>query len=413
MQINRKYSWLKHIDFMTLDLIVLFFSFVISYRLKFGRLTFYRSDAWLRLLLTVCLLNIIITFFINPYSGVLRRSYYQEIVITLKLAVINLVTASVLVYLFKMGASFSRTVFFIMYGFYFALSAVLKCGWKKLLISRKVTLNTTRLIPMFVVCDSANAETVLNNTLAGDFILYNIKGIGFTDDRITADEIKNIPVIRTGFVNYVLENNISDVLIAVPPSSIDTESYRILTNNGINVHFSIEAAVGYQTEEQYVSNIGVYNTLSVGSFTATPSQLFYLRVKRLADIILGSLGIVLMALATLGIKLAYVLSGDRAEIFYRQKRVGQNGKEIRIWKFRSMVPDADNMLQELLKQQEYRVQWEENQKLVNDPRITKVGKFIRKTSIDELPDPAARAHMVRDVLRSLGTPTGINQSPAS
>ena len=85
------------------------------------------------------------------------------------------------------------------------------------------------------------------------------------------------------------------------------------------------------------------------------------------------------------VKIAYLASGDKAKILYTQKRVGKSGRLFKIWKFRTMVPDADEKLKELLKQEEYREQWEKNQKIVNDPRITKVGRFLRKTSIDELP----------------------------
>jgi len=65
--------------------------------------------------------------------------------------------------------------------------------------------------------------------------------------------------------------------------------------------------------------------------------------------------------------------------------VGKNGRPIRIYKYRSMVPNAGEILKELLKDEKYREEWQKNQKLENDPRITKVGKFLRKTSLDELP----------------------------
>ena len=107
--------------------------------------------------------------------------------------------------------------------------------------------------------------------------------------------------------------------------------------------------------------------------------------QQLIDILCGIIGVIILIPITVMIKLINVLSGDRASLFYRQERVGQNGKIIKIWKFRSMVPNADDLLQELLKDEKYRKEWEENQKFENDPRITKVGRFIRKTSIDELP----------------------------
>ena len=87
----------------------------------------------------------------------------------------------------------------------------------------------------------------------------------------------------------------------------------------------------------------------------------------------------------LTVKLACLISGDKAKIIYRQERIGKNGRRIRIYKFRSMIPNADEKLNELLKDEKYRTEWEANQKLSDDPRITRIGKFLRKTSIDELP----------------------------
>ena len=156
-------------DFMGVDLFALFISYVLSYWMKSGDVGFFSSEAWLRLLLVISLLNIVISLFSNPYSGILRRSYYQEFRAGLRLAIINLAATSVLIYLFKMGADFSREVFFVMYGLYFMLSMTLKYIWKQLLVKRIITINTTRLIPLFVVCESRDVEKTLNNISAGDF----------------------------------------------------------------------------------------------------------------------------------------------------------------------------------------------------------------------------------------------------
>ena len=94
---------------------------------------------------------------------------------------------------------------------------------------------------------------------------------------------------------------------------------------------------------------------------------------------------ILLAPVTVIVKAVYLLTGDKAPIFYSHIRVGQDGVPIRIWKYRSMVPDADKQLEILLQDENYRKEWEENQKFANDPRITKTGRILRKTSLDELP----------------------------
>ena len=108
-------------------------------------------------------------------------------------------------------------------------------------------------------------------------------------------------------------------------------------------------------------------------------------IKRIFDLICALIGCFFMLPVAVIVKVSYMITGDFKSIFYKQKRVGKNGKLIGIYKFRSMVSNADEVLKELLKDPKYKKEWDENQKFENDPRITKVGKIIRKTSLDELP----------------------------
>ena len=115
------------------------------------------------------------------------------------------------------------------------------------------------------------------------------------------------------------------------------------------------------------------------------SKLLYFIIKRFFDIIFGLIGVVFLIPLILVVKIINVCSGDLDKIFYTQKRVGKNGKLIHIFKFRTMVKNADEVLEELLKNPEYKKEWDLNQKFENDPRVTKVGNILRKTSLDELP----------------------------
>ncbi|WP_342042991.1 sugar transferase [Bacillus sp. OTU2372] len=109
---------------------------------------------------------------------------------------------------------------------------------------------------------------------------------------------------------------------------------------------------------------------------------FYLIVKRLIDIIGASCGIIFLSLLFIVIALLIKIEDPKGKVFFSQKRVGLNGKEFKMYKFRSMVFNAEERLQELLKYNEVSGAMF---KMKEDPRITKVGKFVRKTSIDELP----------------------------
>lgn len=106
--------------------------------------------------------------------------------------------------------------------------------------------------------------------------------------------------------------------------------------------------------------------------------------KRMFDIAVGLVGTICLLPIMLVVKIANLFHGDRESIIFKQKRIGKNGKEINIYKIRSMVPHAEDVLEELMKKNpKIREEYLTNKKLKNDPRITKVGAFIRKTSLDE------------------------------
>ena len=111
----------------------------------------------------------------------------------------------------------------------------------------------------------------------------------------------------------------------------------------------------------------------------------YRGVKRLFDLFGATIGLLAMFIICIPVKIMYMLTGDFKSIFYTHIRVGKNGKEFYMYKFRTMVPNSKEMLEEMLKDPKYKKEWDENQKFENDPRVTKAGKILRKTSLDELP----------------------------
>lgn len=112
------------------------------------------------------------------------------------------------------------------------------------------------------------------------------------------------------------------------------------------------------------------------------NQAGYLLAKRYIDIAGAIVGLLVLFVVFLIIGLLIKLEDPKGSIFFSQKRVGKNGEEFNMYKFRSMVSDAEAKLAELLEQNEATGAMF---KMKNDPRITKIGRFIRKTSIDELP----------------------------
>lgn len=118
----------------------------------------------------------------------------------------------------------------------------------------------------------------------------------------------------------------------------------------------------------------------------TLRELGYRFIKRLFDIVCGLIGLICLIPLTILVKIISVCSGDHKSIFYTQKRIGKNGREFKLYKFRSMVPNADEILEQTLKMDKVRAEeWKKYQKFEHDPRITKIGNILRKTSLDEVP----------------------------
>ncbi|WP_110927020.1 sugar transferase [Bacillus massiliglaciei] len=123
-----------------------------------------------------------------------------------------------------------------------------------------------------------------------------------------------------------------------------------------------------------------------GDYILTASEINanqnYLRIKRFIDIIGSLFGLICLSPVFLLVAIIIKFEDPKGSIFFKQERVGKNEKNFYMFKFRSMVSNAEERLEELLKYNEVSGAMF---KMKDDPRITKIGKFIRKTSIDELP----------------------------
>lgn len=108
----------------------------------------------------------------------------------------------------------------------------------------------------------------------------------------------------------------------------------------------------------------------------------YRSLKRIFDLVSATCLLLVISPLMLGIAIA-IKATSKGPVFFRHKRIGMHGKDIYLWKFRSMVTNANELFEQFTPEQ--KKEWEENFKLKDDPRITKIGAFLRKTSLDELP----------------------------
>ena len=108
--------------------------------------------------------------------------------------------------------------------------------------------------------------------------------------------------------------------------------------------------------------------------------------KRFIDVLAGIAGVMTLLPLMVYVKYKYVKSGDHNNIMFSQERIGKNGKLIKIYKFRSMIPNAEAELERMMEEDpKIKEEYLTNKKLKDDPRITPVGHFLRKTSLDEWP----------------------------
>lgn len=127
---------------------------------------------------------------------------------------------------------------------------------------------------------------------------------------------------------------------------------------------------------------GLNEEQSVLDQAAIDHRYLYRALKRVADVALSMAGLIVLSPVLAGVAIAIKIDDKKGPIFYRQERVGRHGKRFMMFKFRSMCIDAEEKLKELKKYNEVEGAMF---KMKHDPRVTKVGRFIRHYSIDELP----------------------------
>ena len=385
VQTQEKNNWIKHLDFIVLSLLALIIAFTIAYAVKFGDFSFVESSLWRTILLIMCLFNLIITFMMSPYSDICRRPHYEDVVKLLILTIDMFVLVSVFFYVVKLGDAYSRTTIILTHIFFFILSNVFTYIRKKMILSRRAKGSYERIRKILVIAERGSIEEVRENVLASDVQEYEIVGFAFVNEHENGSYDGKQVIDISEVADYVTNRNIDDVFIAANPAVLGASDYRRIVDNNATVHLDIESMMGIEGEEQFISQVGVYKTASVGPYTFNTRRGAYMFVKRFCDIVFALIGCIFLLPLMAIVKISNIADGDHASIIYCQTRVGKSGEQFKMYKFRSMISNADEVLQDMLKDEKYRCEWDQSQKFDDDPRITKAGRFLRKTSLDEFP----------------------------
>ena len=372
-------GWLKHWDFIILDLVALQLAYISSYVLRMGTSNLYHNGLYLNIGIIIILIDICTAFFTEPYHGIMRRGYFVEFKNVLKHVFI--VSVLVIVYLFmsKQGSMTSRLVISSFIPMAVVLLYAVRIVWKKYLLKHGNMLYAK--MNMLLVSTSYEIDSMLRQVEQNVFNEFDIVGIVLADREPEENEsIEGIPVVSKidTLTEYIQTRWVDALLVGIKKKTLIPEDlFDTCVNMGITVHECLEDRAGW-AGNQFINRMGGYTVLTSSVRVISSRQAV---MKRTMDICGGIVGMILTGIITIFLAPAIYIASP-GPIFFSQMRVGKNGKLFKIYKFRSMYMDAEERKKELESQNEMNGLMF---KMKDDPRITKVGKFIRKTSIDELP----------------------------
>ena len=391
MYSKKTQSWLKHIDFILLDVLCLQIAFVLAYITRHGWVNPYLDKEYLTLAATYAFSDFFILIANHTMKNVLKRGYYIEFEKTVKHIVVVSLTVMLFLFSTQTGVLFSRIMVYLTGLYHLIIGYAVRLLWKKV-IKRRMRNITGAAV--FFVTTYDRAEKVIRNYQKNDIRNCLIMGVAILDEDCVGQTIAGIPVTAThsNIRNYLRDKWVDEVYISLPSDfTYPKDLVSVLAEMGIVVHVEMEEQDLGQWQHQVIETLAGATVRTISMTMATPAERF---MKRGLDILGGLLGCILTAVLTLIIgPIIYIQSPG--PIFFKQTRVGKNGKQFRMYKFRSMYLDAEARKAELMSQN--RVGGGLMFKLEYDPRIIGskklpdgtikkgIGNFIRDYSIDEFP----------------------------
>ena len=361
------------------DLMTIVVSFILATYIRFGN---FRDMGDKAVHFQVCLVYLlcctIYTFFIDWNRNFIKRSIKREIYEIFKYNVIMILVVQTVMTFLKWADVFSRIV-----TVYFAAINVFLTLFIHLLVKKGMRIHYSSelsKIKVLVITQKAMAEDVIKHLQNHLGINYQIIGIACTEQGDLSD-VNDIPVmcINDKFMENVTLMTLDEVFIYAP--ELKQSQIQMMISGfdvmGVDTHYCMELP-GMNAERSKVDDFGGYSVLTYTRFRSSYKRLL---IKRVMDIFGGLIGMVITLFFFPFVAIAIKLDSP-GPVLFSQIRIGRNGRRFKIYKFRSMYMDAEERKKELEEQNEIQGLMF---KMENDPRITKVGKFIRKTSIDELP----------------------------
>ena len=381
MRTKEMAAWYRHFDFILIDLFCMQAALAIAYSFRNGWSMIFEESYYSRMAVTLMILQLIVVFFCESYSGIMKRSHFEEFKQTLFFASEVLIAFIIFNYLAKFETDYSRMVIVIVWELGIIFSYLCR-EWRKKAIHKNSADQRNQKESMLILTDSKSVRAAMKKISEDGYNGIAPHGIILLDKNRTGEQIDGIPVVASAenAVEYLCQNWVDRVIEVCEKEERAAEDIlRDCEEMGITVHRALPESFDNGWKKR-VENIGGYTVITDSIEPAGPAEA---ALKRLADIVGGLAGCVITGILFLFAAPAIYIN-SQGPIFFSQTRIGKNGRKFKIYKFRSMYMDAEERKKELMKQN--KVKDGMMFKMDNDPRIIKgIGNFIRKTSIDEFP----------------------------
>ena len=389
----RKYrqGWMKHLDFMIIDMLCLQVAFILSYIIRHGFQNPYLDMDYRNLAIFIEVADIAIIYIFETFQDVLKRGYYQEFAVTLKHSILIMLVAVLFIFSLKESTQFSRIVIFMTTPLYAFISYVQRIIWKQMLKKYSLDINNRTLL---IITNNGIAEDVVTKMKKNNYAGYNINGVAIIDEKREGDVISGIPVVADydDVLKYVCREWVDEVFVKIDIPEIQAHNFlEKLVETGVVVHLGIAQEFETIGSKQIFERMGDYAVMTTTINYVTAKQAF---LKRMLDIVGGLVGTFFTGVLFVFIAPAIFISSP-GPIFFKQERIGKNGKRFKMYKFRSMYRDAEERKKELMEKNRikdgmmFKLDFDEriigNKIMPNGEKKTGIGDFIRRTSLDEFP----------------------------
>ena len=328
----------------------------------------------------VLVVYMLVLLFSNIEKNFIRRNLARDLWAAIEASVVIILLTALTIFLQHTNADASRGVYFCIAGINLVLFFFTHMAIKYYLL--KIKRNKRATNQVFLVTTSDRVAAIMEEIDNSKDWAHRLTCIAIIDDNQVGKWYEGVPVVATydTMFQYAKEQIVDEVFINVPYDTGESlaKVVNAFEDMGATVHVTIEVLNHF---DDYHKSFNMMGNIPVVTFANQHYDWKLLLVKRMMDIAGAIVGLLITAVVTI-ILAPPLLIESPGPLFFAQKRVGKNGRFFKIYKFRSMYRDAEERKKELESQNEMNGFMF---KMKDDPRITKVGKFIRKTSIDELP----------------------------